>query len=114
MSMSVHGQVTPALDLPSLLPMYLDSLGVGGGTIGRLGEGSVASWLCTTAHPLHTRFANVFGASVPDTTMRPDPRLGALYWLTAVPAVLAGGWLHQRLSPRQVRSLAQLTGGAKV
>ena len=36
--------------------------------------GSVALSLCTTAHPLHTRFANIFGASVPETTMRPNPR----------------------------------------
>jgi hypothetical protein len=26
-------------------------------------EGSVALSLCTTAHPLHTRVANIFGAS---------------------------------------------------
>jgi hypothetical protein len=35
---------------------------------------SVALSLCTAANPLHTRFANIFGISISDTTMRPDPR----------------------------------------
>ena len=30
--------------------------------------------LCTTAHPLHTRFTNISGASVSETTVRPNPR----------------------------------------
>ena len=30
--------------------------------------------LCTTAHPLHTGIANMFGASFSETTMRPNPR----------------------------------------
>ena len=38
--------------------------------------GWVALSLCTTAHPLHTRFANIFGTSVSEATMRPDPRRG--------------------------------------
>ena len=29
---------------------------------------------CTTAYPLHTRFANMFGASVSEATMRTEPR----------------------------------------
>ena len=33
---------------------------------------SVALSLCTTAHPLYTRFANIFGASISETTMRPN------------------------------------------
>jgi hypothetical protein len=36
-------------------------------------QGSVAFSLCTTAHPLHTRFTNTFGASVSETIMRPNP-----------------------------------------
>jgi hypothetical protein len=36
--------------------------------------GSVASSLCTTAPPLHTRFMNRFGASISEATMRPNPR----------------------------------------
>jgi hypothetical protein len=36
--------------------------------------GSVALSLCTTAYPIHTRFANIFGASISETTMRPSPR----------------------------------------
>jgi hypothetical protein len=39
--------------------------------------GSVALSLCTTAYPLHTRFADVFGAVVSEATLRPDPRLNA-------------------------------------
>jgi hypothetical protein len=34
-------------------------------------QGSVALSLCTTDHPLHTRFTNIFGASVSEATMRP-------------------------------------------
>jgi hypothetical protein len=36
-------------------------------------QGSVALSLCTTAHPLHTRFTEVFGASISETTMRANP-----------------------------------------
>jgi hypothetical protein len=30
--------------------------------------------VCATAHPLSTRFANIFGACISETTMRPNPR----------------------------------------
>ena len=40
----------------------------------RRDEGSVALSLCTSAHPLYTRFANIFGASISEPTMRPNPR----------------------------------------
>jgi hypothetical protein len=30
--------------------------------------------LCTTAHPLHTRFANIFGTSLSEAAMRPNSR----------------------------------------
>jgi hypothetical protein len=40
-----------------------------------LEKGSVALPLCTTAHPLHTGFPNIFSASVCETTMLPNPRL---------------------------------------
>jgi hypothetical protein len=43
----------------------------------RVGPGRrVAISLCTmyTAHPLHIRFTNRFGASGSETTMRPNPR----------------------------------------
>jgi hypothetical protein len=36
--------------------------------------GSVSLSLCTTAHPLYTRFTNIFGASISEATMRPNPR----------------------------------------
>jgi hypothetical protein len=36
--------------------------------------GSVALLLCTTVHLLHTGFANIFGTSVSEATMRPNPR----------------------------------------
>jgi hypothetical protein len=43
--------------------------------VDRLPEvGSVAFSLCTTVHPLHTRFAKRIGAPVSETTMRPNPR----------------------------------------
>jgi hypothetical protein len=37
-------------------------------------QGLVALSLCTGAPPLYTRFANIFGASVSEMTMRPNPR----------------------------------------
>ena len=46
------------------------------GWVSRRGQGSAALSLCTTAHPAHTRFTNVFGPCVSEATMRPDPRLG--------------------------------------
>ena len=36
--------------------------------------GSVALSRCTTAHPLYTRSTNIFGASVSEAVMRPNPR----------------------------------------
>jgi hypothetical protein len=30
--------------------------------------------LCTTNHSIHTRFTNIFGTSISETTMRPNPR----------------------------------------
>ena len=30
--------------------------------------------LCTTTHPLHTRFTKIFGASISEATTRPNPR----------------------------------------
>jgi hypothetical protein len=29
--------------------------------------------VCTTAHPLRTIFTNIFGASISEATMRPNP-----------------------------------------
>ena len=37
-------------------------------------QGSVELPLCTTAQPPHTRFTNIFGASLSEAAMRPDPR----------------------------------------
>ena len=37
-------------------------------------SGSVALSLCTTAHPLYTRIASIFGASTSEAIMRPNPR----------------------------------------
>jgi hypothetical protein len=42
-----------------------------------VGPGSVSLSLridCTTTRPLHTRFANIFGAAISEATMRPNPR----------------------------------------
>jgi hypothetical protein len=52
------------------------------------GWGSVTLSLRTTPHPLHTIFANILGAFLSETTMRPpNPRTGG-----AVPdAVVIGG-----------------------
>jgi hypothetical protein len=48
-----------------------------------LTQGSVALSLRTTAYPLDTRTANIFGASIPETTMRPNPRLTLICRLAA-------------------------------
>jgi hypothetical protein len=40
----------------------------------RFSPGSVALSLCAATHPLYTRFTNVFGASISETAMRPNPR----------------------------------------
>ena len=37
---------------------------------GRLGRRMV----CTTAHPLYTTFTNIFGASISEARLRPNPR----------------------------------------
>ena len=37
-------------------------------------QGWVALSLCTTAHSLYTRFANMFGASISEAPVRPDLR----------------------------------------
>ena len=49
----------------------------------RLTQGSVALSLCTTAHPLHPRFTNIFGDAMSEATMRPNPRLTPLDELLA-------------------------------
>ena len=40
----------------------------------RSGQDSVALSLCSAAHPLYTIFTNIFGASISEATMRPNPR----------------------------------------
>ena len=40
----------------------------------RCTQGSIALSLCTTALPLHTIFAHIFGASISETKIRPNPR----------------------------------------
>jgi hypothetical protein len=54
-------------------------------------SGSVALSLRTTAHPLHTRFANMFGASVSGATVRPGPRHRLSEGTPAADWDLAGG-----------------------
>jgi hypothetical protein len=41
--------------------------------------GSVALSLCTTAHPLHTRFANISGTCISEAVMRPNPKVRPLF-----------------------------------
>ena len=43
-----------------------------------LDPGSVASLLCATAHPLYPILTNIFGTSVSEKTMRPNPSLTML------------------------------------
>jgi hypothetical protein len=63
---------------------------------------SVALSLCTTAHPFYTRFANIFGTSFSETTMRPNLR-----W-TSAPACCGrwrpGRWLRTPAGLRQAAS----------
>jgi hypothetical protein len=41
-------------------------------------SGPVALSLCATARPLYTRFANIFGASISETAVRPNPSMVSL------------------------------------
>jgi hypothetical protein len=43
-------------------------------TLAGFSSGSVALSLCTTAHPIHTRFSNIFGISISESAMPPNPR----------------------------------------
>jgi hypothetical protein len=40
----------------------------------RRAQGSVALSLCTAAHPCYTGFTNMFGASISEAKVRPNPR----------------------------------------
>ena len=53
--------------------------------------------LCTTAHPLHTRYTKIFGTSVSETTMRPNPRC-ALNPSPASPALTSLHQIHHVLA----------------
>jgi hypothetical protein len=57
----------------------------------RCRPGSVALFLCTTAHPLHTRSTEIFGPSASGATAGPDPR-----WRRC-----ARRGAHRRPSPRR-------------
>jgi hypothetical protein len=41
-------------------------------------QGSVTLSLCTNVHPLQTIFTNIFGTSISETTMRPNPKVPSL------------------------------------
>jgi hypothetical protein len=77
-------RVAKRLPLRRLVPLALWVTPAGAGaepyelSDARLGQGSVASSRCTTAHPLYTRFTKHFGASISEATMRPNPSLGGL------------------------------------
>jgi hypothetical protein len=53
-------------------PAALPRLHAGGAAPGSP-QGSVALSLCTTARPRYTRCTNIFGTSVSEATMRPNP-----------------------------------------
>ena len=67
-----------------------------------IATGSVALSLFTTAHPLHTRFANTFGTSISQTTMRPNPKIatgrGVIY-LQAALFHSGSPYIYKSLSP---------------
>jgi hypothetical protein len=49
-------------------------MAAGGGKHSRRDSGSVGLSLCTTSHPMHASSTHMFGASVSEPTMRPNPR----------------------------------------
>ena len=51
----------------------MEDIGLGYAITG-FARGSAALSRCATAHPLHTRFAEIIGTSFFETTMPPDPR----------------------------------------
>jgi hypothetical protein len=68
-----HDETTPAIQFS----YDSNTCAVGSSSDPRLAggnRGSVASSLGTTLHPLYTRFASIFGASISETRMRPNPR----------------------------------------
>ena len=70
---AAHGQVSSLLWDPTRSPAALQSEFIRGWC----GLGlAVALSLCTTAHPLHSRCTNIFGASLSEMVMRPNPRYG--------------------------------------
>jgi hypothetical protein len=84
-------------------------------------EGSVALSLCTTAHPLHTRFPNIFG-TFSEPRMGPDPRwaeqgVGTRNITRALVAegrlqFNVGGWcMNDEASPTYSAAINQMTEG---
>ena len=57
--------------------------------------GSVALLLRAPAHPLHARIANIFGTSLSEATVRPNPRWSCSGWSGCPPqscSAAAAGW----------------------
>ena len=85
----------------------------------RHASGLVALSLCTTAHPLYTVIANTFGASISQTTTRPNPRRARLcdeLWpLEASTRRLGGGRGAADSEPAATkhRRLARLSSGTR-
>ena len=73
---------------PAAVTVYYDS--VSGKPLFQAPVGSARRPLrarsCATAHPLHTRFTNIFSPSIPEATVRPDPTPAARLCTAAVPA----------------------------
>ena len=77
---------------------------------------------CTTAHPLHTRYPNIFGTSISETTMRPNPtphpvpsdslRAGNTCHALNAAANAASASAPAGKSPRRGRAIAAAAGTA--
>ena len=102
------GQISPASSWMCSRPS--------GSPAGRSGCVSAALSLCAATHPLHTKFTNILGASISETTMRPNPRSGCASaaagsaWSPPRARPCAGRWRSacrcRRASPRSTRTQA--------
>ena len=67
--------------------------------------GSVALLLFTAAHSLYSRFINIFGACISETTMRPNPKVNdwgcnAVHWAALQGNLPMCRWLQVHLPRR--------------
>ena len=90
--MARHAPPAPPAPVPAIDPVWLARAQGAYGAVARADgpaarwvlQGSVALSLCTTAHSLYAIFAIIFGTSVSETTVRPNPRWILQGWMLLI------------------------------